>query len=253
MKQTKALSPSATGIQLDSVLPKYFQLKHILRESIGALQPDSAVPSEAELCQQFGVSRTTVRKALSDLAQEGLVYSVQGKGTFVSAHKKTSGWVAQTGGLFADMTERGFQVTMRVLEVGIVPAEENIANLLKVPVTTPVVRLMRLRFVDGKPFDIVTNYMPAARFPGLEKEDFNDSSLYTVLKNRYGVKFTSGERLIEATNCTTEEARLLQIPPNSALLVMRSTMFDETGQVIEHGIVRQRSDLAQIVINVIPA
>lgn len=238
---------------MDSVLPKYFQLKHILRESIANLQPDSPVPSEAELCKQFGVSRTTVRKALSDLSQEGLVYSVQGKGTFVAAHKKTSGWVAQTGGLFADMTERGFQVSMRVLEVGVIPAEEHIARLLKVPEATPVVRLMRLRFVDGKPFDIVTNYMPSTRFPGLEKEDFNASSLYTVLKNRFGVKFTSGERLIEATTCTAEEARLMQIAPNSALLVMRSTMFDENGQVIEHGIVRQRSDLAQIVINVIPS
>ena len=80
----------------------------------------------------------TARKALSDLSQEGLVYSVQGKGTFVAAHKKTSGWVAQTGGLFADMTERGFQVSMRVLEVGVIPAEEHIARLLKVPEATPV-------------------------------------------------------------------------------------------------------------------
>jgi GntR family transcriptional regulator len=239
-------------IQQDSVLPKYFQLKHILRQFINTLQPDEPVPSEAELCQQYGVSRTTVRKALSDLAQEGLLYTIQGKGTFVSASKKASGWVAQSGGFFADMTERGFTITMNVLELAVVPAEGGIPAELGIPEGEPVVKLVRLRSVDGKSFDIVTNYMPSRRFPGLEKEDFSATSLYTILKTRYGVKFASGVRKIEACICTPEEARLIQIPVNSALLVMRSTMFDDAGRAIEHGIVHQRSDLAQIIINVIP-
>jgi GntR family transcriptional regulator len=241
-----------TSIKGDSVLPKYYQLKHILHELISSLQPGAPVPSEAELCRAYDVSRTTVRKALSELAQEGLVYSLQGKGTFKSDKKKVSSWVTMTGGLYADMTERGFKVSMKMLDMALIPAEENIARELKITEGDMVYKLLRLRFVDDKPFDMVTNFMPAARFPHLDQEDFDHTSLYFILKNKYGVHITSGVRLIEADSCTSEEAHYLEIEPKSPLLVMRSTTFDEHELAIEHGIVRQRSDLAQIVINIIP-
>lgn len=232
-------------------LPKYYQLKHVLRERIAQLQADEAIPSEAELCQAFHVSRTTVRKAISDLTQEGLVYSVQGKGTFIAPKKLTSGWVQQTGGLFADMTERGFKVTMKVLSVGVIMPEENIQSELRIG-EEEVVKLVRLRFVDEKPFDIVTNYLPAHMFPGLEKEDFENISLYSILKNKYQIRFERGIRLVDAGACPADEARLLQIKPNSPILITYSTMFDENERALEHGIVHQRSDVARIVINVIP-
>jgi len=241
-----------TPIEGNSVLPKYHQLKHILRELINHLQPGASVPSESELCQVYHVSRTTVRKAFSDLAQEGLVYTIQGKGTYKSDKKKMSSWVTMTGGLYADMTERGFKVTMQVLDLGIIPAEENVARELKINEDDEVYKMLRLRFVDDQPFDMVTNFMPAARFPSLDQEDFDHNSLYSILKSKYGVKITTGVRLIEAGMCTLEEAHYLKIEPRSPLLVMRSTTFDEHGLAIEHGIVRQRSDLAQIVINIIP-
>ena len=241
-----------TPIKGDSILPKYYQLKHILYELIKSLQPGAPVPSEAELCQAYRVSRTTVRKALSDLVQEGLVYSIQGKGTFKSDKKKVSSWVTMTGGLYADMTERGFKVTMKVLDMALIPVEENIARELRMITGDLVYKMMRLRFVDDRPFDIVTNFMPAARYPELDREDFNHNSLYHILKSKYGVRIAGGVRLIEAGTCTLEEAHYLQIEPKSPLLVMRSTTFDEQDMAVEHGIVRQRSDISQIVINIIP-
>ncbi len=239
-------------IERGTGLPKYYQLKHILREMVTSMSAGTPVPSEADLCHKFDVSRTTVRKALSDLTQEGLIYTIQGKGTFAGGPKKRSSWVAQTGGLFADMTERGFTVTMKQLDLSIIPAEENIARELQVKEGSDIVKLVRLRFVDGKPFDICTNYLVADRFPGIEKMEIGTHSLYSTLRSVFGVKFVSGVRLIEAGSCTPDEARLLQIPNNSPLLIMRSTMFDEKGEAIEHGVVRQRSDLSQIIINVIP-
>ena len=239
-------------IERGTGLPQYYQLKHILRDMVAKLPAGSPVPSEAELCQEFDVSRTTVRKALSDLIQEGLIFTIQGKGTFAGGAKKRSSWVAQTGGLYADMTERGFTVTMKQLDLTIIPAEENIARELQVNEGESVIKLVRLRFVDGKPFDICTNYLIARKYPGIENQEIGTHSLYSTLRMVYGVKFVSGVRLIEAGSCTAEEARLLQIPGNSPLLIMRSTMYDEKGEAIEHGVVRQRSDLSQIIINVIP-
>ncbi len=232
--------------------PKYYRLKHVLREKIAQLQADEVIPSEAELCQAYDVSRTTVRKAISDLLQEGLLYTVQGKGTFVAPKKLVSGWVQQTGGLYADMTARGFKVEMQVLEVSTILAEENIQKELHLQEGDHVVKLVRLRFVDQKPFDIVTNYLPAHMFPGLEQQDFTHTSLYSILRSQYNVKFERGVRLVEAGASTPEEARMLQIKPRTPILIMHSTMYDDKDNAFEHGVVHQRSDVAQIVINVIP-
>jgi GntR family transcriptional regulator len=232
--------------------PKYYRLKHVLRQMIGELPVDTAMPSEAELCQSYGISRTTVRKAIADLVQEGLIYTVQGKGTFVAPKKLRSAWVQQSSGLYADMTERGFKVTMQVLGVGLMLAEENIQAEIGLAEGAQVVKLRRLRFVDDKPFDIVTNYLPAARFIDLEGEDFTNNSLYSILRNRYQVNFARGVRLVEAGACPADEARLLHIRPGAPILITHSTMFDEKGAAFEHGIVHQRSDAAQVVINVIP-
>jgi GntR family transcriptional regulator len=232
--------------------PKYYRLKHILREKIAGLLAGDPIPSEADLCQEFDVSRTTVRKAFSDLMQEGLIYTVQGKGTFVAPKKLRSTWVQQSGGLYADMTERGFRVTMNVLEVGVILAEENIQKELGLADGEQVIKLVRLRFVDDQPFDIVTNYMPARLFPGLENEDFANNSLYSLMKSKYNVQFARGVRLVDAGACPADEARLLQIKPNSPILITHSTMYDQAEQTLEHGIVHQRSDVAEVVINVIP-
>ena len=248
--------PESVNSQLknaDRFTPKYHRLKRILREKIAELKADEMLPSESELCHAHNVSRTTVRKALSELIQERLVYTVQGKGTFVAPKKLRSTWVQETGGLYADMTERGFKVQMHVLDVSVISAEENIRQELMLQEGGKVVKLMRLRFIDNKPFDIVTNYMPARLFPGLEKEDFASTSLYTILRNKYDVHFDRGVRMVEAGACTAEEARLLQIKPNSPLLIMYSTMYNDKGEAFEHGIVHQRSDAAQVVINVIPS
>lgn len=248
--------PESANSQLkneDRFTPKYHRLKRILREKIAGLQADEMLPSEAELCQAYNVSRTTVRKALSELIQARLVYTVQGKGTFVAPKKLRSTWVQETGGLYADMTERGFKVEMHVLDVSVISAEENIRKELLLREGEKVVKLVRLRFIDDKPFDIVTNFMPARLFPGLEKEDFSSTSLYTILRNKYDVQFDRGVRMVEAGACTAEEAKLLQIKPNSPLLIMYSTMFNDKGEAFEHGVVHQRSDVAQVVINVIPS
>jgi GntR family transcriptional regulator len=236
----------------ETMLPKYYRLKKILRDAVSEMQPGSMLPSEAELCKQYDVSRTTIRKALTDLNQEGLIYSYQGKGTFVAPKKMQSNWVIQSGGFYADMKERGFQVRMQVLEHTLTLADHEIQTQLHLGEDKRVFKLVRLRFVDDMPFDTCTNYVPAGLFPKIEEEDFSQQSLYSLMRSKYGIVLDHGTRLLEADAATREEARLLQIQPHTPLLVMRSTMYDVRGFPVEHGIARQRSDFAQILIDVIP-
>jgi len=234
-------------------LPKYYQLRETLREQIDLLQSGQPIPSENELCLAHEVSRITVRKALNDLVHQGLLYTVQGKGTFVSPHKFRVQWAQETAGFHADMARRGLGVKIRVLEQALAPADERVAAELGLNLGAPVVKFVRLRYVDDKPFDITTNYLPAQLFPGLEREDLTTASLYALMQSKYGIRLDHGVRLAEAAPCSPEEARLLHVKASVPLLVIHSTMYDVEGRPVEHGIAKQRGDRAQVEIAVVAA
>jgi len=231
--------------------PKYHRLQDVLREQVKHMSAGERLASEAELCRQHHVSRTTVRKALDELAQEGLIYSVQGKGTFITANKFSTGYVQYTRGFGADMAERGIQVSRQMLARTIEPANEEVARELQLPPGTAVVKFIRLRSAGDCPYDICTNYLPLHLFPDIEGVVWPENSLYSLLNLHYGIQFSRGVRSLEADVCTAEEARLLGIKPRSPVLVLRSTMYDGQGSPVEFNIARIRSDRARIVIDVI--
>jgi DNA-binding GntR family transcriptional regulator len=233
--------------------PKYYQLRETLREQIEMLQSGQPIPSENELCLAHDVSRITVRKALNDLVHQGLLYTVQGKGTFVSPHKFRVQWAQETAGFHADMARRGLSVKVRILEQMLVAADERVASELNLNLGAPVVKLVRLRYVDDKPFDIATNYLPAQLFPGLEREDMTTASLYALMRAKYGIQLDHGVRLAEAAPCLPEEAKLLHMKTTVPLLVIHSTMYDVNDRPVEHGIAKQRGDRAQVEIAVVAA
>ena len=247
--RTPKSRPNGTAVPL----PKYYQLRETLREQIEVLQSGQPIPSENELCLAYDVSRITVRKALNDLVHQGLVYTVQGKGTFVAPHKFRVQWAQETAGFHADMARRGLSVKARILEQALVPADERLASELGLNLGAPVVKLVRLRYVDEKPFDIATNYLPAQLFPGLEREDLSTASLYALMQSKYGIRFAHGVRLAEATLCSPEEAKLLRIKTAVPLLVIHSTMYDVNDRPVEHGLAKQRGDRAQVEIAVVVA
>jgi GntR family transcriptional regulator len=236
--------PSAT--KKAAVPPKHAQLRETLRKQIEALPPDRLLPSEHELCAQHGVSRITVRKALADLVHEGLLYTVQGKGTFVAARKFRIEWAQEMAGFHADMARRGLQVKVRVLEQAIVPSDRRVAEELNLRRGDPVVKIVRLRLVDGQPFDIATNYTPWAVFPGLEKEDLARGSIYALIRTKYHVQIDHGVRLVEAVACSPDDARLLHVKAGAPLLLIHNTMCDINDRPVEYSIIKRRGDRAQI-------
>ena len=245
--------PKTRSSRKSAPLPKYYQLRETLREQIEVLQAGQPIPSENELCLAHAVSRITVRKAVNDLIHEGLLYTVQGKGTFVSPHKFRVQWAQETAGFHADMARRGLSVKVRILEQILVSADERVAAELNVNLGAPVVKLVRLRYVDDQPFDIATNFLPAQLFPGLEREDMVTASLYALLRTKYGIQLDHGVRLAEAAPCSPEEAKLLRIKTSVPLLVIQSTMYDVDNRPVEYGVAKQRGDRAQVEIAVVAA
>jgi GntR family transcriptional regulator len=231
--------------------PKYYRLKEIIREEYSSWDSGQPIPSEAELCQMHGVSRTTVRKAIDDLANEGLLYRIQGKGTFVSAPKVRERFVQYTAGFYEDMMARGVALRTDVLDQAVISANRNVAGQLQLAEGEPVVLIRRLRHVKNHPVVLSDSFVPKHLFPGIENENLRDASLYGVLREKYGARLERGTRFVAVASCTEEQSGLLHTPVGSPLLVISGVMYDTVGRPVEWGVAWLRGDFAEVEIEVV--
>lgn len=242
-----------TVIDRSSAIPLYVQIKQALSEQIenGSWKPGKCIPGETELCNIFGVSRTVVRQALKDMVYEGLVVREKGRGTFVAEPKiSTKSLVHSLAGFYEDMVERGLETVADVLEQAMIPATAKIADQLDIEVMTPVVKIIRLRYVQEEPIVLVTSYLPYDKCRALVNADLTHQSLYAFLEARCGLQVSSGHRKIDAVAANEYEARLLQIEVGSPLLRLDSVSYLKDGTPLEyfHGLFR--SDRAYFEVEI---
>ena len=211
-------------IPLRPGIPLHEQISSWLRDEIGSgsLPPDAQLPSEHDLCEQFGVSRVTVRRALQTLEADGLIFRRQGLGSFVCDRRMSQGLVRLTD--FAqDLARAGLQATSRVLHQQSEPCPAIIAERLALDVGSPVLRLDRIRLGDGEPIALDRTWIPPYYAQLLEGHDLARETLYRVLERRYGIPALSGRYRITAAAAEDETAHLLQVAPGEALLVIERT------------------------------
>jgi GntR family transcriptional regulator len=243
---------SRSPLPNNSPIPKYYQLREILREQLSSWNAHGPIPSEAELCRMFDVSRTTVRKALEFLVYEGLLYRVQGKGTYVAPPKVPGRYVQVSEGFAEDMTLRGISYRTVVLEKELLPAPPAVASQLALPIGDEILRMRRLRYLGDETAHISTSHVPHRLCPGILDEDFTTQSLYCVMREKYGIRIHHGSRLIEVQMATDEEAELLGISPVKPLLIVIGAMYDEANAPVEFGWAKNRGDRSQLEIQVVP-
>lgn len=217
-----------------SSIPLHIQLANLLREQAlrKELRPNDRLPSERELCRQYGVSRITVRQALQTLSQEGLVYSSIGKGTYIADIAMTEE-LRPFSSFTQDLERRGMRATSQVLEAAIIPADSHLADTLKLREGSEIVRLHRLRLADGIPIALQLTHLPHHLCPNLLRFDFTNQSLYAVLRTEYGLRLARSATVIEACLASPQEAELLKLPQPSALLVSIQTTYLDSGVIIE--------------------
>jgi GntR family transcriptional regulator len=222
-------------IYRNSPVPRYHQLKEILRERIrtGEWKPGDLIPSERELSEQYGISRMTARQAITDLVNEGIFFREQGKGTFVTRHKITQQLMRLTG-FTEDIRARGQHPSTQVLMAQMHHADEITAERLHIDVGQMIFTLQRLRLADGEPLAIESSQLSFKGCERLVEEDLEHNSLYQLLESQYGIPLVEAEQELEAGLAGNEEARLLQISPGSAVLYIRRTTFTDRNQPIEY-------------------
>ena len=212
-------------------LPKYYRVKRQLLDLTAAMDPGSPVPPERELARSYGTSRTTVRQALAELVIEGRLLRMQGKGTFVAKPKVAQ--VLELASYTEGMRAHGLHPQTKVLEIGYVTADEQLAVLLGMRPGGRAVRVHRLRLADGEPMSIDTSHLPARRFPGLRRQLQRHTSLYETLRAAYGIHLAEAQETIETVLADPHDARLLGVDPGLPLLLLSRHAFDTTGEPVE--------------------
>ena len=213
---------------MTSFVPRYYEIEQALRGRVAGLGPHSPLPSESQLCEEFGVSRMTARAAVQRLVQDGLVYRVPGRGTFVAASRanRTAGHILS----FSDeMRRQGRVPTSRLIERRRRRATEDEARRLGVH---DVVVLRRVRLADGKPLAVERAVFPAERVTEALDADLERESLFEALAAA-GLVPTSGSAALAAEAATPEDARLLRVRRGAPLLVERRLIHDQEGKPLE--------------------
>ena len=211
----------------------YLKLSDTLAEQImdGTLAEGTLLPSERELCQTHGISRTTVRQALQDLSQKGYIKAIHGKGTVV-IRPQIRQELRSIYSFDEDMRRLGKHPETQIMDFVKIEPTGNIAAMMKLPVGESVYRIMRLRLVDDEPMLLETNYLPCNCFPDFTRQMLEHQSLYRVLTNRYSLNIDVAEETFEPILLRPMESQMLHTD-QSALGMLVERISYEGGKVVE--------------------
>lgn len=207
--------------------PRHEQLSDWIRTRIadGTYAPDEQLPSEHALCDQFDVSRVTVRRALQTLESEGLIYRKQGLGSFVQDQRLRSGLVRLTD--FAeDMAQAGISASSRILSNTDGPVPAPIAAKLGLEPEATVRRLDRTRLGNGKPVAFDYTWLPPNYAALLESYDLTEHTIYSILETQHDIEVRRGRYRIEAVNAPDTVSDALGIPKDQAVLLISRLSLD---------------------------
>lgn len=211
-------------------VPKYYIIKKEIVKKIDndELLDDQMIPSERELIQEYGVSRITVRKAVDELVNEGYLYKIQGKGTYVKGDSVKQDLFSFTS-CTQDIINLGMTPSRKVLNVGIIDVYPKRQRQLEIDKADKLLIIDRVYYANKEPVNRTVTYLPIKYFPGLEKHDFHKESLYEILEKNYNVKITRATRTIEAVPARDEIAELLEVEEGMPVLLFRGTTFGIIG------------------------
>lgn len=214
-----------------SYLPRYRTIEQALRERIAQLRPGDGLPSDADLCAEFGVSRMTARSAMHRLAEEGLVVRMPGRGSYVAeppAHRRADRLMSFS----SEMTRRGRVPSSIIVDREIRPAWRSAAADLRVREGEPIVFLRRVRCADGEPVALETTLLIRTASPSVMAADLRTESLHSVL-TAAGFSLRRGTALVTAGPASKEDARLLGVARGDPMLVERRVILDAHGRPVE--------------------
>ncbi len=236
------------SIDKHSPIPMYYQIMNQLRAKIseGEYAVNSTLPPERELVETYQVSRMTIRQAISELVNEGILIRRKGIGTFVAPPKLEQPLSSLTS-FTEDMAQRGMKAGAHIVSFKETSPDPAIRKTLGLSAEDKVFECVRLRLADEEPMALETTTLVASICSGLQREDLENQSLYKVLAERWGIELDYATQSLEPILAPSHEATLLHIAPGSPLLLMHRISYDQNDRAVEHVKSLYRGDRYKIV------
>lgn len=231
------------AIDHETFVPYYMQIVDQVRALVkkNRLAQGRTFCSEGEVARALGISKMPVRQAFQKLRSEGLLVVAKGKRPIVGSARVPWNF-QQLRGFSEEMRSRGLVPSARLLSLTLDDPEPEVAQALKLTPGERVYRIRRLRSVNGEPVAVVTSHLPARIFGGIEKQDLEKQSLYSIFEQCYKRKLQWAEEVIGAVTAGAQEAHALHTSVGSALLIIRETTYDAQSVAIEYSLSLLRGD-----------
>ena len=230
-------------------LTKYQRIYLVLKQQLDEGLHAQGLPSEMEMARQFGVGRVTVRYALKQLADEGLIIRTAGRGTRPTsrAEKAEQGKAVHTsdhpsmrlGGLLGDIVQISRSTSIKVVEWGLIHASETLAHALQISPGAPVRKLVRTRSTSAGPVSFITSYLPANLVCAFSRTDVARSPILELMEQS-GVELGRARQTVSAKQADATVASQLDVTIGAALLSVRRLVFDVNNRPVQflHGLYR---------------
>lgn len=193
----------------------YEQLKHDIRT--GKYPVGELLPTETDLEKLFAVSRTTIRRAMKMLADDGLADIKQGRGATVCSFRTIQD-LSKVTSVTESLRRKGYTVRTKSMQIDVVQASEKLAGELQIPTGKQVARVQRVQLADEKPVAVMTNYIPYDLVPQIDQYANRFSALYQFMESRYGIMIDAAKDTIWAKISDFTESEMLDVPTGTALL-----------------------------------
>lgn len=229
-----------------SPIPLYTQVKENLRERIldGTYPAHAKLPAESELGAIFGVSRITVRQALSDLQKEGVIFKIPGKGTFV-AKPKAFQQLTQLEGFGEAMSRMGYEIYNQVTSHKTVTATPQVAQKLQLPLGAEVTEIKRVRHLNREPVSLEVTYLAQDIGDRLRREDLATRDIFLILENDYGIPLGQADLQLDAMLADDSLALALRVEQGSAVLRIERLTHHADGTPLDFEYLYFRGDAFQ--------
>ncbi|MFT5420948.1 MAG: GntR family transcriptional regulator [Candidatus Endobugula sp.] len=234
-----------------SPMPLFLHIKETIRKQIldGTYSVHDKLPSERELIESFNVSRITVRQALAELQREGLVFKINGKGTFVSKPKAALD-VSKLRGFGEAMSSMGYESFSRVLSMKEEESPNNVSSRLNLPADALVTKIQRLRYLNREPISLDITYFKPRLGKIVSAADLEGRDILSILENECGIVLENAKVTIESLLCDDYLSRHLQIEAGGPILHIERTLFDNAHQPVLYENLFYRGDVFRYSLDI---
>jgi GntR family transcriptional regulator len=227
----------------NSSKPLYAQLKSIIKDKVenGEWRSNEMIPSENELASCYGISRMTARSVVTQLVAEGILYRVQGKGTFVCEDKIEMTSLSYAG-IRSQLEKKGYNVETRLLDVRQTPAKGSTAQRLGVAPGSMLYEIRRIRIANKTPISYHHSFIPVNFCKGLEQYDLRNEQLCDIMSAHYGLRRTYSIETLESYLADDQKAEILGIGYGFPLILLQDLIFDVARVAFEYSRIFFRGD-----------